>query len=137
MRDFSKLDPSVHMLKWLADNPYEAIFTEVEQTLQNQVPGSQLVSFVVASNPQWLSGGRKNPSDPSKVILVRTGVAFEFQLSVREPDGPTHELSGVFTWVGTGLDDPPNARQRIWFDIGATLDSHGSEGELMGRLTSE
>jgi hypothetical protein len=134
MNDFSKLQPTEHMLKWLAEDPYAAIYTEVEQILNKQVPGSQLLSFEVTSDPQWLTGGRRSEDNPNQVILVRTGVAFAFTLQVREPAGPTHKLHGVYSWVGTHLDEPANRKQRVWFDLDVSLETYGSAGELKSRL---
>ncbi len=55
MNDFSKLRLTEHMLKRLAENPYELICAEVNHLLQEQVPGSQLTSFRVTSEPEWLA----------------------------------------------------------------------------------
>jgi hypothetical protein len=82
-----------------------------------------------------MANRRKKPDqDPSEMLLVRTGVAFEFELEVREPNNLTHELQGVFSWVGIHLDDPENMECRVWIDLSATLDTHGSRGELPGRM---
>lgn len=134
INDFSKLQPTQHMLNWLADEPYAAIRSEVARILDQQVPGSQLIAFRVTSEPQWLTGARRSDDNPDTVILVRTGVAFAFCLEVREPSGPTHQLQGVYSWVAIHLDDPPSRKDRIWFDLGASLEQYGSDGELRGRL---
>lgn len=122
------------MLKWLADEPFAEIRTEVERMLQQQVPGSRLETFRVVSEPQWLTGARPRNDDPNMAILVRTGVAFEFTLNVQEPSGQTHELQGTYSWVGVNLDDPGATKLRLWLDLGTTLDTHGSNGELMVRM---
>jgi hypothetical protein len=132
--DFSKLGPTAHMLQWLDDSPLGAIRSKIESILQEQVSGSQLIAIQVSSDPQWLTGARPSNGDPDKAILVRTGVAFEFRLSVQEPNGPVHHLQGVFSWVGIHLDDSEKAQQRIWFDIGGNLETLGSEGELRMRM---
>ena len=134
MKDFSKLDETKHMLMWLADDPYAVVWSETEKSLTRQVPGSRLTSFQVSSSPQWLSGAKPRKDDTSKAILVRTGVAFEFVLSVSHPDGRSFNLQGIFTWVGTHLDDPPNVKQRLWMDLNATLATHGEGGLLKERL---
>ena len=134
MDDFSKFGPTEHMLKWLADDPYAAIRSKIEGVLQKQVPGSLLTALRVSSEPQWLTGARPSDDDPSKAILVRVGVAFEFELSVNEPTGKSHQLDGVFSWVGVHLADPEKLQHRIWFDLDGTLESFGSEGELMSRM---
>jgi hypothetical protein len=134
MNDFSKLQSTEHMLRWLAAEPYVSICSEVEHILQQQVPGSRLISFHVTSDPHWLTGARPSDEHRNKAILVRSGVAFEFDLTVGEPTGQTHELQGVFSWVGVHLDNPEKIDQRIWFDLNATLETHGSNGELKVRM---
>lgn len=134
MDDFTKLKASEHMLRWLADDPYAAIRGEVESILNRQVPGARLVAFRVASDPQWLTGARPSETNPKKAILVRTGVAFAFSLLVNEPSGTSHELSGVYSWVGVHLDDPQETQQRIWLDLNGLLDEFGSEGALKQRM---
>lgn len=134
MDDFSKLEPTKHMLMWLSAEPYVAIRREVERILKQQVADSRLETFCVASEPQWITGARPGGGDPNKAILVRTGVAFEFRLNVREPSGRAHELQGTYTWVGTNLDNPDTAKQRLWLDLDTTLGTHGSKGELMLRM---
>ncbi len=134
MRDLEKLVPTEHMLKWLAEEPYDVIVSEVERILDQQVVGSTLTEFRVTSDPQWLTGARPQEDDSNQAILTRTAVAFEFDLAVQEPNGPTHQLQGVFTWVGVHLDDPENAQLRIWFDVGESLETHGADGELQTRM---
>lgn len=134
MDDFSKLEPTEHMLQWLADQPYAAIRSQVEAALQKQVAGSRLTAFAVSSGPQWLTGMRPKDDEPGQGIVVRTGVAFEFRLSVQEPNGQDHALQGVFSWVGVHLDEPMNVKHRIWFDLGGTLAEFGSAGELKNRM---
>lgn len=82
------------MLRWLADDPYATIRSSIADALEEQVAGSQLKEFRVISAPQWLSGVRPHEEGDSKFILVRAGVAFEFELSV-ESEGALHQLSGV------------------------------------------
>lgn len=134
MDDFSKLKPTEHMLLWLADDPYGAMRAEVERKLAEQVPGSRLTAFRVASEPQWLTGARPLDENPEKALLIRTGVAFAVTLEVHAPTGEAFELCGIYSWVGVHLDDLENARQRIWFDLDGSLDTFGAEGELKQRM---
>ena len=60
MDDFSKLQLTEHMFKWLADEPYAAIRLQMERAFQQQVPGSQLSALRATSEPQWLTGARRN-----------------------------------------------------------------------------
>ena len=137
MHDFTKLRPTEHMLAWLGAESCEAIAAEVERILQEQVPGTQLTEFRVTSDPHWITGARPDPQEPRQAILVRTGTAFEFELRAVDPGGREHRFGGVFTCVAVGLDDPPNGRSRVWFDIGATLETHGDPGELQLRVQLE
>lgn len=134
MDDFSQLNETRHMLEWLAADPEEVIRSEFERWLDHQVPGSRLNYLRAVSRPQWLTGARPSEDDPGHAVLVRTGVAFEFDLSVSDPNGQQDQLQGVFTWVGVHLDAPHAAKQRMWFDVGGTLVSFGSDGELASRL---
>jgi hypothetical protein len=94
------------MLRWLADDPLGTLRKEFETILNQQVPvGSVLLGLRVQGEPEWLTGAVRTNNDPSKATLVRTGLAFEFALSVRTPDGATDDLAGVFTWVGVNLND--------------------------------
>ena len=134
MDDFSRLDPTAHMLEWLSEDYRSAIRKEIVDALGKQVPGTSLDEFNVTSDPQWLSGAIRSEDDPNKAILVRTGVAFEFTLVATEPTGVSHQLHGVYSWVGVNLNDSEAAQQRMWFDIGGTLDQFGSDGELAERM---
>jgi hypothetical protein len=134
MRDFTKLHPTEHMLQWLAGEPYTAISEWVEASLQRQVAGSQLNSFIVTSQPSWLTSCRPDHDNPDLTVLVRTGVAFEFQLLVCEVTGVEHQLQGVLTWVGVHLDQPEKSQIQRWLDIDETLDTQGAKGALRERL---
>ena len=94
--DFAKLRETEHMLKWFADDPRTAIRSNVEEMLKQQVADSRHTTLRVSSKPQWLTGALPSESDSGKAILVRSGVAFEFALTV-ESRGQPHQLSGVFT----------------------------------------
>lgn len=121
---------------WLAEDPYEAIRCEVEHILQQQVPGSKLILLRVTSEPHWLTGAKPGAAGPNKALLIRAGVAFEFELAVNEPNGTAHTLRGVFSWVMVNLNGPADRKQRVWLDLDAGLATHGSQGELLNRLYS-
>ena len=136
MDDFAKLKETEHMLQWFADEPYAAIRSSIEDMLKEQVADSRLTKLSVLSEPQWLTGARPSEADSSKAILIRSGVAFEFGLSV-ESQGKAHQLTGVFTWVAVHLDRPGLHKHRVWIDINGTLTAFGSEGELKNRVYFE
>ena len=136
MDDFAKLKKTEHMLRWFADEPYAAIRSSVEDMLREQVADSRLTTFRVLSEPQWLTGARRPDAESSEAILVRSGVAFEFGLTV-ESDGQSQQLSGVFTLVAVDLDKPGQHKHRVWMDLAGTLEQLGSEGELMTRVYFE
>ena len=124
------------MLQWFADEPYAAILSSVEDMLKQQVADSRLTAFRVVSEPNWLTGGRRSPKDENQMILVRSAVAFEFDLSVVS-QGQSQQLVGVFTWAATHLDQPGQHKQRVWIDLNGTLATFGSEGELKNRVYFE
>jgi hypothetical protein len=98
MNDFSKLRLTEHMLKRLAENPYESICAKVNYLLQELVPGSQLLPFRVTSDFKWLVTGVESKDNESiNSSLFRPGVAFEFELVAHEPTGLTQEFQGVFS----------------------------------------
>ncbi len=134
--DLSKLESTQHMFKWLADEPYAFIRSNIEGLLREQVADSRLVVLRATSDPHWLSGGRKMEEDDTKMVLMRAGVAFEFDLTV-EAQGKTHRLTGVYTWVCVHLDEPAKRQQRVWLDISGTLAQFGTDGELKTRIYFE
>lgn len=136
MDDFSQLKKTEHMLKWFADDPYSTLRSSIEDSLKQQVPDSRLTALRVLSEPQWLTGGLPSESDTNKIILVRSGVAFEVALTV-ESGGQSHQLSGVYTWVSVHLDKPGQHKQRVWMDLDGKLEQFGSEGELKTRIYFE
>ena len=136
MDDFAKLKETEHMLRWFADEPYAAIRSYVEDMLKERMPDSQLTSFSVMSEPQWLSGARPSDADSSKVIVVRSAVAFEFDMSVQSR-GQSRQFAGVFTWAAVHLDQPGKHKHRVWIDLNGTLAAFGSDGELKNRVYFE
>lgn len=129
--NFEKLAQTKHMLEWLSDNPFEEITATTEQMFIQQSPGTQMLAFEVTSEPQWLTGGRKQEDDETNMILVRCGMAVACDFTLQDDNG-TYDLSGVFTWVGANMDAQP--RTRIWMDLDGTLEEFGMEGELRERI---
>lgn len=54
MDDFTKLKETEHMLEWFADEPFVALRSTVQKGLREQVADSNLKSFKVTSEPDWL-----------------------------------------------------------------------------------
>lgn len=132
--DFEAFRPTEHMLLWLASDPIATLRKQFVEILTQQVPGSGLLGLRVLGTPEWITGALPTEEDPNKAILVRTGVAFQFELSVETPDGDVHDLAGVFTWVGVNLDEPAKVKQRTWFDLNGDIAALGSNGELKNRM---
>ena len=126
--DFTKLTELDHFWHWLADDPVAAVRSSVEELLTDQVPGAVLEWMKVTDEPKVVSGARELPGDPEKLILVRTGLAVPFALSVRDPEGRREILWGVFTWAASGLDTPSNRKDRVWFDLQTDI---ATAGELL------
>ncbi|MEV0143511.1 MULTISPECIES: hypothetical protein [unclassified Nonomuraea] len=98
------------------------------------MPGSVLEWVKVLGTPEFLTGGRRDPDDPDKVLVVRAALALPFALSVRSPGGERSVLQGVFSWAAAGLDRPGGRRDRVWFDLGAGLED--AAGLLRDRIYS-
>lgn len=131
MDNFSLLQPTQHMFEWFSPSPFKAIYDEVEDILCQQVADSRLEAFIVKTEPEWLTGGKQ--TDDNKMIVVRAGVAFEFELKVKA-SGKIHLLTGVFTWVGYHFDEPENTHIQTWLDIDGTLAEFGKDGALIKRI---
>ena len=78
--DFSSLTTSDHWLGWLGDDPARAVRSEIEDILRQQVPTARLVWVRLLEKPYYLTGGRKLPEDPGKIIVTRAGLAVPFEL---------------------------------------------------------
>lgn len=130
--DLSALEGSLQMLEWLHPDPLAEIRSDFERWLSGQVPGTELIGLKAIGEPHWRSGGKPSGKEDGKMILVRTGVAFRFEVKVKEPDGTEHELSGVYTWVGFDFDTAP--KQRMWIDVDGDLDEFGQDGLLTVRI---
>lgn len=121
--DFTKLTEMGHFWVWLPDAPDVAVRKSVANLLAEQVPGAVLEWMKVTDTPEVVTGGRRDPEDEQRIIVVRTGVAVPFGLSVRTPGGRREVLWGVFTWVAAGLDKPlEQRRDRVWLDLNARIE---------------
>jgi hypothetical protein len=118
--DFTPLTNSNHWLGWVGDDPAQAVRGEIEGILRQQVPSAKLAWIHLNGDPYFLTGGRKAPDDPGKIVVSRAALAVSFELEVTSADRTDH-LHGVFSWVVSGLDDM--RRDRVYFDIDADLAS--------------
>jgi len=117
--EFERLE-STDGLGWLPAAPSEAVRGEVASALSAQVEGARLEWFKVVDDPVFLTGGVRDPDDPTKAVIRRAALAVPFALSVSTPSQRRDVLTGVFTWVATGLDGRGPRRDRTWFDPGMT-----------------
>lgn len=120
--DFAKLTDMDHYWGWLPDEPAAAVRASIADVLTEQVPGAVLEWVKVTDAPETLTGGRRVAGNESQIILVRTGVALPFALSVMSPEGRREVLWGVFTWVASGLDGSTRRKDRVWFDLHTELE---------------
>lgn len=130
--DFVKLADSEHWLDWLGEQPAVAVRDSIAGILDEQVPGAVLEWIKVLDDPRYLTGGRPQPDDESKMIVTRAGIALSFALSVTSPGRRRETLQGAFSWVAVGLDRPGKRKDRVWLDLRADLD--WAETELRNRI---
>lgn len=117
--DFTPMTAAGHWLGWLGDDPAKAVRDEIEGILRQQVPSARLAWVRLTSAPEYLTGGRRIPDEPDKIILTRAALAAPFVLEVHSDRG-TEQLTGVFSWVAAGLDG--ERRDRVHFDLGAEFE---------------
>jgi hypothetical protein len=116
--DFTPLTSPDHWLDWLGDDPARAVRDEIEGILRGQSPTATLEWVHLVGTPYFLTGGRKMPDAPTKLIVTRAALAAPFELQVRS-EGRLDRLRGVFSWVAAGLDG--TRRDRVFFDLDAEL----------------
>ncbi|NEA37135.1 hypothetical protein [Streptomyces sp. SID13031] len=119
--DFSALTDPDHWLGWLGDDPGQTVRDSIELTLADQVEGAKVQWLRFTDEPEFLTGGKPFPDDPNRIQVVRTGLAVQFILAVVQPSGQREVLTGVFSLAVAGMDEP-EARERSWFDLGATME---------------
>ena len=127
--DFTQLADTKYMLLWFSDNPFEDITTMVEDMFRQQVADTKLLSFEVVSAPEWITGGKRKGDDT--VIVVRSGMAVPCRFTLQSQQ-TTHQLEGIFTWVGVNLDTHPVTN--MWIDLDGSLEEFGQEGKLQSRI---
>ena len=118
--DFSKLTSPDHWLGWLPADPASAVRTQLATALTDQVAGSELQWVKVTEEATFLTGDLPDADDPTKVTVVRAGLAVPFALAVRTTPTQQEILTGSFSWAATGLHQPGHRRDRTWFDVGAS-----------------
>ncbi|MFF7776420.1 hypothetical protein ACFZCG_18580 [Streptomyces tanashiensis] len=130
--DFSKFTRSEHWLDWLGEQPAVAVRDAVAEILDEQVSGAVLEWMKVLDVPRYLTGGRPQPDDESRMVVTRAGLALPFALSVTSPGRRREILQGVFSWVAVRLDQPGNRKDQVWLDLRVDLD--WAETELRNRI---
>ena len=133
--DFTRLDSSDHMFKWIFSDPHKALWHEIEEILKDQDESSELKRLVVTSTPNWLTTGTPTNGQDSPIDVKACAFAFEFELDVTAEPEQTHTLAGVFSFAALNLHLTKEKRSYYtWFDIDGTLDTLGAEGELKSRF---
>lgn len=133
--DFSALTEPDHWLGWLGDDPAQVVRDSIEMSLAQQVAGAKVEWLKVTAEPQFLTGGKPLPDDPSKAQMVRTALAVQFALSVAQPQSKAgllrrtraakrDVLLGVLTLAVAGMDEP-EPRERSWLDLGVSMEQIG------------
>jgi hypothetical protein len=122
--DFSALTEPGHWLDWLGEDPGQVVRDSIELSLAEQVTGAKVQWLRFTDEPAFLTGGKPLPDDPARAQVVRTGLAVQFVLAVLQPSGEREVLTGVYSLAVVGMDQP-EARERSWLDLGATMEQIG------------
>jgi hypothetical protein len=113
--DFTPLTEPDHWLGWLGDDPARAVREQIEGMLRQQKATARLDWVRLLGEPHFLTGGRKLPDEPTKIVVTRAGLAVAFELQVWS-EGGLDRLRGVFSWVAAL--DGADRRDRVWLDLG-------------------
>jgi hypothetical protein len=116
--DFSKLTSPDHWLGWLPGDPDVAVREQLEQMFADQVAGSVLAWVKVIDEPGFLTSVARPDPDSDRLFVRRAAMAVPFGLGVSPPGKRLEILSGVFTWVASGLGPGEARRDRVWLDFG-------------------
>jgi hypothetical protein len=130
--DFARLETPGRWLGWLPDTPAASVRGQLQEALADQVPGSVLEWVKIIDEPAFLTTAIRSPADPQTLIVRRAGMAVVFALGVSAPQRKAEILTGAFTWVAAGLDDPRLRRDRTWFDV--NIDRARAEEFLKRRI---
>lgn len=130
--DFIRLDSPDHWLGWLPDSPAVAVRAELARALAEQIAGTVLDWVKVVDEPAFLTGAVRSADDSDVVTVRRAAVAVPFALAAHSPGKKPAILTGVLSWVATGLDEPGSRRDRVWFDLG--MRRADAEGLLRSRI---
>lgn len=122
--DFSALMEPGHWLDWLGEDPGQVVRDSIELSLAGQVAGAKVQWLRFTGEPAFVTGGKPLPDDPSRAQVLRTGLAVQFILAVVQPSGERDVLTGVYTLAIADMDEP-EARDRSWLDLGATMEQIG------------
>ncbi|MGY0236473.1 hypothetical protein [Longispora urticae] len=121
--DFGALTDRDHWLGWMGDEPTVAVRAAIASMLTSQNATAELMWLRLVGEPYFLTGGRRLPEDPDRVVATRAGLAVSFELCVASADA-VGELRGVFSWVAAGLDEGlggPARRDRTYLDLDEEL----------------
>ncbi|HEV3436563.1 MAG TPA: hypothetical protein VG122_04350 [Gemmata sp.] len=114
MNNLTLLTDSDHWLGWLGDDPTQAVRSEIEGLLRQQVSTAKLGWLRLLEKPYFLTGGRKTVGSPGQMIVTRAALAVPFELEVASA-GKSNRLRGVFSWVASGLDE--ERHDQLYFDL--------------------
>jgi hypothetical protein len=115
MDDFSGFDDSTQMYAWSSAPVSEMVRFYIENAVGNVFPGAKVDRVVCAEEPRYLSGAKKQDSDPDHVILVRVGAVFPTGILFTTSDGAKRQVQGVSTMICQNLDAPGN--QSVWLEF--------------------
>ncbi len=130
--DFGPLEAPDHWLGWLPDTPSASVRAAVEDMLSDQVADTVVGWMKVIDEPVFLTGGRRLPDDPDKMVVTRAAVAVPLAFSALPPGGHPEILTGVFSWAAAGLDTADGREDRAWLDLG--MDREEAETLLQQRI---
>ncbi|MES1195665.1 MAG: hypothetical protein ABUL58_01820 [Steroidobacter sp.] len=116
---FEVVEKASHMLQWLGkgDNFREYIVNDIEKELYAQDRGSQLMSVLCKSEPNYETKAIKNSVDSSKVVVTQFSVTFPLIVKIRASDGQEWSLDVQYNYTATNLNNPGQKQLALNFTI--------------------
>ncbi|GEM_PF-2991009 len=132
--DFSNLQDSTSMLRWLHPDPLDKIIEDIHTHFAEFPLPCQLSSFNVHGFPDWLTLLTPEIDEAYAEFQSKVGLAFEFKANVTLRDNSHFCIYGVYTWIGCNILETEDVIDKTWLDETARLSHYGIDGFLSNRL---
>lgn len=132
--DFSVLDAYRHMFFGLSDPPAQ-LREFVEQSLREQVPGTETLALRAVQTPLFLTAGLRLENEPSKVVVTRFGSVVHIEATLRTPaEREPQRLEVAVTMLFANVHLRGGERSRFYLDVGGDVHDALNEAHFARRF---